>query len=882
MAISKYDNPALQPVRDLTPVTAQLPFEALYNQLQQKQAAHDKGKADVKTTKDGLYAATNSLQVDDPTRIEILNNYTKRIDSAVESLGGDFSNASTVLDPLKSEIVRDVTGGMLGKQQVSLATAQEDAKTYAKEADKIGSTNKAFGDIGFETFNATGGTVLMNNGSYSTYNGAAYKNDVSSESLKLQDDTFNGWMASSYKQDKVNGGWIDRSSNKQVTEQELLPNVQNVVYKDAEFQQQVKRDAVVANKDYHVNANIIKRADDVLTNGVLTSTQRAEVLKNKGIAESQLNLYTNNHKANLIMQMNGGIEANKQAITSRLAKIGSATATEAKKLNAEIVELNNQNKAYAATLENVDKLTADDYAAATDMSYIQNANNARVKLLVDKYSFSETEQLKKANPYAMIAARAKAAEVKPVHDRIIEVDINLELNNKVSISDLEDNKANLAQRRTNAVNQDYINKTFYTENSPNSDRRAEVTNIITKGNKEEMDATYNKLLAANTSGAYTADLNALAAARAEHMQTKELEYTIEKQKTLFKQHVNTPAWKNSVKDYMSTNTGLTGFSTNAVIPTKDGKKVSLSDKMTEYLSEGLSPDEAMVRLKNETGVSSGVQAGGGREFNLYKDSERAVGADTILEEYTKSFNSLIKDAKPLTNDSKVVTFSSANINNVLSIAQGGLQSQAMLKTPEGKDISLADAKIVNQQLTGALDLQGNYIYAVKVQRGTGQKATFETHLVVNSINNADMLFPGVGAASAMENRPKIVKYMGDFSATGFNRLDAVIASNNDQAAYQLIGQPGFKAALSNNGYTMYTPSGAKNVQAKPIEGNANAYRLYIDGKEVSPNMSNKQIARVLGAYMYDYTTPSLNGNASSKQGDISGVGLGDDFVGNEF
>jgi len=864
--ISKYDNPALQPVKDLTPTTAELPFEALYNQLQQKQAAHDKGKALVKQTKDGLYAVANSLQVDDPTRQEILNNYSKRIESTVAAAKGDYSVIQEPMDLITSEIVRDVTGGMLGKMQSSLASAQADAETYAKEADKIGTTNKIYGDREYEVFASSGGTVLLNNGSYSTYNGASYKNDVSNESLKQHDDAFKNWMASSEVTQTSDGVWMHKKSNKQVTAEELLPNVQNIVYSDAEFQQQVKRNAVVANKTYHTNKAIIERADYVLDNGVLTETQRAEIVKNKGIAEAELNLYTRSNKNNLIMEMNSGIEANKKAITSRLSKLSTASKEEKAKLNNEIATLNTQIKAFADTINNSDSLTADDFANAADSAFIENSNNARVKFLVDKYSFSETENLKDADPYYLIASRAKANEEQPVNDRIIEVNLSLDLNNKVTVSDLEKNKNDLTTRHSNIKSADHINKVFYTGTAP-SDRRDEVveaiSNLGTSGGKERLNALYDEL----SDPKYQSDRQAMAAAVAYNDQTTELAYTVEQQKTLFKQYVATPEWKSSVIDYMSgiNNNNATGFSkVNEIL--LDGEVRSLSTQMQEYLLEGLSPDEAMKRLESETALKRTAGAAGGGSTSGDRNTA-PVFADTIEQEYTKVFNSLISNVKPLVNDSQIITFHSDNINNALKTSQGGLASQATLHTAEGKDISMKGKKIVDQYLTGGMDAEGNYLYAVKVQEGGGDKPVVKTYIVKNSIENADSLFSGIGAASAMLNRKTVAENMGGFNKNDLLRLDGVIEGTGDKAAYQLIGQRWFKQALTSNGFPLPTPNGETHlIRAKTTTGNSKSYALYDGEKLIIDGLNGPQFARILGIYMYDHTTVSLKGNASTQPG----------------
>lgn len=390
MAINKYDNPAVQPVRDAIPNVSALPFDAIAGSIKMREDTYNKNRAAAMEAQGALSVMGKALQVDQANRNKVLDSYDKHMKELVDSANGDYSVITEGIQDLIHSAKQDMTSGTLAAYGTSYANRNAEVADATKKLQEEKHTSgtpvftaasKFKQDANFAYFNARGGTTVNPDGSYNTYEPTEMSRTVDTNTVLSQ--LVNGWHADGYITEDNKGGWLVKEQAKGIPAIDVRSAATQQLYNQPGYQEMLKDEYMYKNSSYYMNDARLKGlidAGDMQGASQLFQVQVAELQK-------QRSSYIGNINAD-IAQLDAVLKQDpnhKQALAAKEQLL---------QRRQHLADINLESVGGQEYFENI---MYNDYAT--------KRTSELVEPYVSKIAYEELSTTKTADPYALMAAK---------------------------------------------------------------------------------------------------------------------------------------------------------------------------------------------------------------------------------------------------------------------------------------------------------------------------------------------------------------------------------------------------------------------------------------------------------------------------------------------
>lgn len=181
MAVTRYNKPIRTEVRsEFVP----LPLQLMDASIERSQRQYDRNKAVTQAAKESMYGL-HALSVDQQRKKDIMSEYDKKIETALDETGGDYGRLTAFSDMIAGEVKRDIQSGELGAINSNALSVQSELANLAK--DKKANKLSKFGEaISMNRINNFQGTKELAEGGYSKVD--FYRPALYLEMGKVSDD----------------------------------------------------------------------------------------------------------------------------------------------------------------------------------------------------------------------------------------------------------------------------------------------------------------------------------------------------------------------------------------------------------------------------------------------------------------------------------------------------------------------------------------------------------------------------------------------------------------------------------------------------------------------------------------------------------------------
>ena len=390
MAINKYDNPAIQPVRDAIPNVSALPFDAIAGSIKMREDTYNKNRAAAMEAQGALSVMGKALQVDQANRNKVLDSYDKNMKELVDSANGDYSVITEGIQDLIHSAKQDMTSGTLAaygtsyanrNAEVADATKKLQEEKHASGTPVFTEASKFQQELNFKYFNERGGTVQDSSGAYHTYEPKHMNRTVDTNTVLSQ--LVNGWHADGYITEDNKGGWLVKEQAKDIPAIDVRSAATQHLYNQPGYQEMLKDEYMYKNSSYYMNDAKLKGLIDA---GDMQGASKVFQVQTAALQEQ---------RAGYIGNINADI-AQLDAILKQNPNHKQALATK-EELIQRRDNLSNINLATVGGQEYFENIMYNDYAKKRTAELVEP--------YVSKIAYEELSTTKTADPYSVMAAK---------------------------------------------------------------------------------------------------------------------------------------------------------------------------------------------------------------------------------------------------------------------------------------------------------------------------------------------------------------------------------------------------------------------------------------------------------------------------------------------
>jgi hypothetical protein len=418
MAISKYDNPALQPVREFVNEVPELPTQLLYEQGKRYREDIKANKANIEKQKSAIATWTQSLPVDDEKRVKIANEYYDRINQVVEKSNFDYGAIGSEIDKFNIDLQREVTSGALGAFKKSLDTDIAN-KTAVEEATK----KNPDGNLSVIGYNAqlaslensySDGTTISKKGEQmNRTRPVTPTNDSSKELTKRLEELSKLFKADKIVFDKSTGNYINVETKEFINYDEASAAMRGITTQEG-FKEYFSTLANSKHIEYIAAQNASKNIDYMLSQDI-SDEDRQRLLQTKNENNARIKILETKNKYLYKETLTGYLTQYEQTLAKYNELLKTSDPAQKKNLQQAITNYNEEIEAIKYNLNNIDKIDNQQIFASLHSEDVQNEMLKFIKPYAEATAFAAENLTKKVDSFAL-ARYKKSLENDPITD----------------------------------------------------------------------------------------------------------------------------------------------------------------------------------------------------------------------------------------------------------------------------------------------------------------------------------------------------------------------------------------------------------------------------------------------------------------------------------